>query len=125
MKIGEALRRSVEMRPDREFVVGMGERITYADFDRQALTARNRFPGTRRRTRRSCRLLAHQWPGLDTHLARVLPHRRSDRRFDQYPKQGAEVDFILRQSDAKVLVAMPSYWETDYLAMIGELAPGC
>ena len=33
MKIGEALRRSAELWPDSEIVVGMGERITYAEFD--------------------------------------------------------------------------------------------
>ena len=33
--IGQALRRSAEIWPDDDFVVGMGQRITYRDFDAQ------------------------------------------------------------------------------------------
>jgi fatty-acyl-CoA synthase len=34
-----------------------------------------------------------------------------------------EVAYILRQSEARVLIAMDRYWDIDYLGMIAEMAP--
>ena len=46
----------------------------------------------------------------------------------RYDEDGNEVeDFVLNQPayrNAKILVAMPRYWDIDYLGMIDELVPG-
>ncbi len=123
VKIGEALRRSAEMWPDREFVVGMGERITYADFDRQVDRLATGFLGlgVGRGDHVACWLTnGPDWIRTWLACCRIGATVVSINTRNKVQ----EVDFILRQSDAKVLVAMPSYWEIDYLAMIGELAPG-
>lgn len=123
VKIGEALRRSAELWPDSEFVVGMGERISYAEFDARVdrLATGLRQLGIER----GDHVANWQTNGPDwilTWLACVRLGATVVSINTRYKTQ--EVEFILRQSDAKLLVAMPRYWEIDYLAMISEMVPG-
>ena len=117
IKIGEALRRSAELWPDSEFVVGMGERITYAEFD--ARVDRLATGLKQLGIERGDHVANWQTNGPDwilTWLACVRLGATVVSINTRYKTQ--EVEFILRQSDAKLLVAMPSYWEIDYLSMI-------
>ncbi len=123
MKIGEALRRSAELWPDRAFVVGMEERITYAEFD--ARVDRLATGLSRLGIGRGDHVANWQTNGPDwilTWLACVRLGATVISINTRYKTQ--EVEFILRQSDAKLLVAMPRYWEIDYLPIISEMVPG-
>lgn len=120
--IGEALRRSVQQWPENEFVIGDGERITYADLDvrvdrlASGLLQLGVSPGDNV----ACWLTNSPWWVLTwlaccrigaTVVSINTRHKTN------------EVGFILQQSDAKVLVAMPRYWDINYLGMIREMVP--
>ena len=120
--IGQALRRSAQSWPDNDFVVGMGSRVTYRDFDDQV--------------DRLARGLLDLGVGRGDHVAVWLTNGPAwPLTWFACCRIGAtvvsintrykvsEVEYILRQSDAKVLVAMPQYWNIDYLGMIREMAP--
>ena len=123
MKIGEALRRSAELWPDSEIVVGMGERITYAEFDARVdrlATGLQQLGIERGDHVANWQTNCPDW--ILTWLACVRLGATVVSINTRYKTQ--EVEFILRQSDAKLLVAMPNYWEIDYLSMISEIVPG-
>ncbi len=123
IKIGEALRRSAELWPDSEFVVGMGERITYAEFDARVdslATGLEQLGIERGDHVANWQTNCPDW--ILTWLACVRLGATVVSINTRYKTQ--EVEFILRQSDAKLLVAMPNYWEIDYLSMISEIVPG-
>ena len=123
IKIGEALRHSAETWPESELVVGLGQRITYAEFD--AKVDRLATGLLRMGISRGDHVANWQTNGPDwllTWMACVRLGATVVSINTRYKTQ--EVEFILRQSDAKLLVAMSSYWEIDYLAMISEMVPG-
>jgi fatty-acyl-CoA synthase len=122
MKIGEALQYSADKWPDSDFVVGMGERITYADFNQRIdrLATGLIGLGIKRGDHVACWLTnGPDW--IMTWLACCRLGATVVSINTRYKTQ--EVEFILRQSDAKLLVAMPSYWEIDYLSMISKMVP--
>ena len=122
-KIGEALRRSAEQWPDHDFVVGMDERVTYCEFDERVdrLSTGLLGLGVTRGDHVAC-WLTNEPDWILTWLACCRIGATVVSINTRYKTQ--EVEFILRQSDAKLLVAMPQYWEIDYLAMIEEMVPG-
>lgn len=120
--IGHALRQTAQRCPDRIAVTGMGERWTFAELDRRADA------------------LAHGWAALG--VSRGDPVAVWLTNSPQWvacwmacARLGAilvpvntrfkpdEVAYILRQSEARLLVAMDQYWDFDYLGMIRALAP--
>jgi len=120
--IGQALRRSAQLWPQREFIVGMGERLSYAEVDARVdrlATGLLRL-GVGRGDHVACWLTNSPW-WIVTWLACCRIGATVVSINTRYKTQ--EVEFILRQSDAKVLVAMPRYWNIDYLAMIRAMAP--
>jgi len=120
--IGQALRRSARTWPDNEFVVGMGARITYADFDAQVdrLALGLLDLGIGRGDHVACWLTnGPAW--LLTWFACCRIGATVVSINTRY--KVSEVEYILRQSDAKALVAMPKYWNIDYLEMIRAMAP--
>jgi fatty-acyl-CoA synthase len=122
MKIGEALQYSADKWPDSDFVVGMGERITYADFNQRVDRLATGLIGLdiKRGDHVACWLTnGPDW--IMTWLACCRLGATVVSINTRYKTQ--EVEFILRQSDAKLLVAMPSYWEIDYLSMISKMVP--
>ena len=122
-KIGEALQYSADKWPESYFVVGMGERITYAEFNRRVdrLATGLMGLGIVRGDHVACWLTnGPDW--IMTWLACCRLGATVVSINTRYKTQ--EVEFILRQSDAKLLVAMPSYWEIDYRSMISEMVPG-
>ncbi|MDP6691586.1 MAG: AMP-binding protein [Alphaproteobacteria bacterium] len=121
--IGQALRRSARTWPDNDFVVGMGQRMNFADFDAQVDRLARGFLslGVGRGDHVACWLTnSPSW--LLTWFACCRIGATVVSINTRY--KVSEVEYILRQSDAKVLVAMPEYWNIDYLGMIGEMAPG-
>lgn len=120
--IGQALRRSAKLWPEREFVVGMGERLTYSQFDAKVdrLAAGLLRLGVRRGDNVACWLANSPW-WLLTWFACCRIGATVVSINTRYKAQ--EVEFILRQSDAKLLMAMPRYWNIDYLEMIQSMVP--
>lgn len=120
--IGQALRRSAERWPDSDFVIGEGERITYAEFDTRVdrlasgLLQRGVGPGDKV----ACWLTNSPW-WLLTWFACCRIGATVVSINTRYKTE--EVAFILQQSDAKLLVAMPHYWDIDFLGMIREMLP--
>jgi fatty-acyl-CoA synthase len=120
--IGEALRRSVQQWPENEFVIGDGERITYADLDARVdrLASGLLQLGVNPGDNVACWSTNSLWwvltwlacCSIGATVVSINTRHKTD-----------EVGFILQQSDAKVLVAMPHYWDIDYLGMIRELIP--
>ncbi|MBT4044134.1 MAG: AMP-binding protein [Rhodospirillaceae bacterium] len=121
--IGQALRRSAEIWPDDDFVVGMGQRITYRDFDAQVDSMAKGLLGlgVGRGDHVAC-WLTNSPAWLLTWFACCRIGATVVSINTRY--KVSEVEYILAQSDAKVLVAMPEYWNIDYLGMIREMAPG-
>lgn len=123
MTVGQALRRSAQLWPDQEFVIDGERRITYAAFDADVdrLACGLWRLGVGRGDHVACWLANSAW-WLLTWFACCRIGASVVSINTRYKTQ--EVAYILRQSDAKALVAMPRYWEIDYLSMIGEIAPG-
>ncbi len=121
--IGQALRRSADLWPNSEFVIGDGERVTYADFDARVdrLASGLLELGVTPGDNVACWLTNSPW-WLLTWFACCRIGATVVSINTRYKTD--EVAFILRQSNARILVAMPRYWDIDYLAMIGEMAPG-
>ena len=120
--IGQALRCSAQTWPDNEFVVGMGARISYADFDAQVdrLALGLLDLGLGRGDNVACWLTNGpawllNWFACCRIGATVVS---INTRY-----KISEVEYILRQSDAKALLAMPEYWNINYLSMIRTMAP--
>ncbi|MBO89910.1 MAG: hypothetical protein CMP14_10345 [Rickettsiales bacterium] len=121
-KIGEALRWSAEQWPNRAFVVGKEERVTYSEFDQRVdrLATGLLGLGVTRGDNVAC-WLTNEPDWILTWLACCRIGATVVSINTRYKTQ--EVEFILRQSDAKLLVAMPHYWEINYLSMIEEMVP--
>ena len=120
--IGDALRRSAERWPDNTFVIGEGERVSYTKFDARVdrLASGLLQLGVRRGDKVAVWLTNSPWWVLSwlacCRIGATVVSINTRYKTD-------EVAFILEQSDAKILVAMPHYWDIDYLSMIREMAP--
>ncbi len=121
--IGEALRRSAQNWPDNDFVVGMGQRLSFTTFDAQVDRLARGFLGlgVGRGDHVAC-WLTNSPAWLLTWFACCRIGATVVSINTRY--KVSEVEYILRQSDAKALIAMPEFWNIDYLGMIREMAPG-
>ncbi|MES3012943.1 MAG: AMP-binding protein [Pseudomonadota bacterium] len=120
--IGAALRRSASKHPDRIAVVGDGQRLSFRSLDERAdhlalgLQALGIGPGDH------VALLMTNDPEwvlawmATLRLGAVLVPVNT-----RYKRE--EVEYVLRQSDAKLLITMDRCWDIDYLGLIRALAP--
>ena len=120
---GEALRRTARRVPERTALVGMGTRTSFAELDRAAdeLAHGLRGLGVERGDQvalwvTNCPEWVVCWMACTRVGAVLVP---INTRF-----KPDEVEYILRQSDARVLIAMDRYWDIDFLGMIRALVPG-
>ena len=119
---GEALRRTARRVPERTALVGMGSRMSFAELDRAAdeLAHGLRGLGVGRGDQvalwvTNCPEWVVCWMACTRVGAVLVP---INTRF-----KPDEVEYILRQSDARVLIAMDRYWDIDFLGMIRALVP--
>jgi fatty-acyl-CoA synthase len=122
LTIGEALRRTAERFAQRTALVGMGTRMSFAELDRAAdeLAHGLRALGVARGDQVALWLTNSPdwvvgWMAC-TRIGAVLVPINTRFKPD-------EVEYILRQSDARVLIAMDSFWGIDFLGMIRGLLP--
>jgi fatty-acyl-CoA synthase len=120
--IGAALRQSAQTFGDALFLIDSHERLSFAEVDAMTdrLAAGLLAVGVRRGDNVACWLTnCPAWVVLLMACARIGACVVSiNTRY-----KTSEVEFILRQSDAKVLVAMDRYWDIDYGAMIDSILP--
>ncbi len=122
LTIGEALRDTARRFPDRAALVGMGTTVSFAELDRAADEVAHglRGLGVARGDQvalwlTNCPEWVVCWMAC-TRLGAVLVPINTRFKPD-------EVEYILSQSDARVLIAMDRYWDIDYLGMIGAMVP--
>lgn len=119
----QAFRASVSRNPERDYIVGMGQRFTFREFDARI----DRFAagllalGVRRGDRvalwmTNCPSWVMAWLAATRIGATLVPINTRYRT--------GEAQYILSQSGASVLVTMDRYWGIDYLAMLEEMMPG-
>lgn len=118
----DALRDSARRVPERRALVGRAHLLTYAEFDRAAdelahgLAARGIERGDQVAIwMTNCPDWVVCWMAC-VRVGAVLVTLNT--RFKQ-----EEVEYILRQSDAKLLIAMDRYWNIDFLGIIRALVP--
>lgn len=123
LTIGEALHRTAQRDPERTALVGMGDRMSFAQLDRAADEVAHglRALGVARGDQVALWLTNSPdwvvcWMACTRIGAVLVP---VNTRF-----KPEEVAYILRQSDARVLIAMDQYWGIDFLGMIRALVPG-
>jgi len=122
LTIGEALRGTARRFPDRAALVGMGTTVSFAELDRAADEVAHglRALGVARGDQvalwlTNCPEWVVCWMAC-TRLGAVLVPINTRFKPD-------EVEYILGQSDARVLIAMDRYWDIDYLGMIRAMVP--
>jgi len=122
LTIGEALRGTARRFPDRAALVGMGTTVSFAELDRAADEVAHglRALGVARGDQvalwlTNCPEWVVCWMAC-TRLGAVLVPINTRFKPD-------EVEYILSQSNARVLIAMDRYWDIDYLGMIRAMAP--
>jgi fatty-acyl-CoA synthase len=120
--IGQALRQTARRVPDRTALVGQGERWSFSELDRRADALAHGLAalGVGRGDPVAVWLTnSPQWVACWMACARLgailVPVNTRFKR--------EEVAYILRQSEARVLIAMDRYWDIDYLGMIAEMVP--
>ena len=122
MTVGAALRRSALLHGDRPFLVGMTPECSYAEFDAAVdrLAAGLLRLGLRRGDHVAVWLTnSPEWVLTFFACARIgAPLIPVNTRYRE-----EEVAYILRQSDARVLVMAERMWSTDYHAILTDLAP--
>jgi fatty-acyl-CoA synthase len=123
LTIGEALRQTAQRDPDRTALVGMGARMSFAQLDRAADEVAHglRALGVARGDQVALWLTNSPdwvvcWMAC-TRIGAVLVPVNTRFKLE-------EVAYILRQSDARVLIAMDAYWGIDFLSMIDTFVPG-
>lgn len=122
LTVGQALRRSARLHPDKDFFKGEGLCETFAHFDRAA----DRFATG----------LLQLGIGRGDHVALWLPNSYEwALSFCACARIGAvvvpintrytapEAAYILRQSDARVLVMMRQLWGKDYAKLLAGILP--
>ena len=119
---GKALRRSAELYPDRKALVGMGRSLTFFELDRAAdeLALGLAGIGIGRGDQvaiwmTNCPDWVVCWMAC-SRLGAVLVTVNTRFKLE-------ETEYILKQSDAKVLIAMDRFWNIDFLGMIREMVP--
>jgi len=122
LTIGEALRGTARRFPDRAALVGMGTTVSFAELDRAADEVAHglRALGVARGDQvalwlTNCPEWVVCWMACSRLGAVLVP---INTRF-----KPDEVEYILSQSDARVLIAMDRYWDIDYLGMIRAMVP--
>lgn len=122
LTIGEALHRTALQFPERIALVGMDQRMRFADLDRLsdevALGLQSLGVGRGDQVAlwmTNCPDWVVCWMACARLGAVLVP---VNTRF-----KPEEVAYILRQSDARVLIAMDRFWQIDYLGMIHDLVP--
>ncbi len=120
--IGQALRQTAQRCPDRTAVAGMGERWSFAELDRRADALAHGLAGlgvSRGDPVAVWLTNSPQWVACwmaCVRLGAILVPVNTRFKLE-------EVSYILRQSEARVLIAMDRYWDIDYLGMIGAMVP--
>ena len=122
LTFGSALRRSASLYPDRCALSGMGQRVSFAELDRASDELAHGLAdlGVGRGDQvaiwvTNCPDWVICWMAC-ARLGAVLVTVNTRFKLE-------EVEYILRQSDARVLIAMDRYWNIDFLGMIRELVP--
>jgi fatty-acyl-CoA synthase len=122
MTLGQALADSARRYPDRVALADGPKRITFQDLDRQvdALALGLRAQGLGRGDQvamwmTNCADWVVCWLAC-TRLGAVLVPINT--RYKQ-----EEVEYILRQSDARALILMDRFWDIDFLGMALRIAP--
>ncbi len=122
LTLGEALKRSAGRYPTAIAVIDGNTRTTFAELDRQAdaLALGLQDLGIARGDQvavwlTNCTEWITSWVACARLGAVVVP---INTRF-----KTEEVQYILKQSDAKALILMDSQWNIDYLAMAREMRP--
>ncbi len=120
--LGAALRASAARDPGREALVGEGERITYAELDARvdAFAAALIRLGIGRGDNVALWMTnGPTWVVVYLACARIGAVLVTvNTRFKR-----EEAEYVLRRSDAKLLVAMDTYWGIDFAAMIRAMVP--
>ena len=120
--IGDALRATAARHPTRTAVVGLGQRLSFAELDRAADEMAHGLValGVQRGDQLALWLCnSPDWLACwvaCTRVGAVLVPINTRFKPD-------EVHYILRQSDARVLIGMDTFWGIDFLAMLGTLVP--
>jgi fatty-acyl-CoA synthase len=119
---GEALRKSAQRFPGRIALSGMGRSLTFSALDRAADELAHGLAslGVGRRDQvaiwmTNCPDWVVCWMAC-TRLGAVLVTVNTRFKLE-------ETEYILKQSDAKVLIAMDRFWNIDFLGMIREMVP--
>lgn len=120
--IGQALRRTAERFPQRTALIGMDECISFTDLDRDVdrLAAGLVALGVGRGDTVALWMTnCPKWVAIWAAVARIggvlVP---INTRF-----KVEEAQYVLKQSEAKVLFVMDRYWSIDYLDMLAKIAP--
>jgi fatty-acyl-CoA synthase len=119
---GRALRQSAQRFPDKIALSGMGRSLTYAQLDRAADELAHGLASLGVGPRDQVALWMTNCPDwvvcwmACARLGAVLVTVNTRFKLE-------ETEYILQQSDAKVLIAMDRFWNIDFLGMIRELAP--
>ncbi len=122
LTLGEALSRTARRFPERTAVVGMGRRMRFAELDRESdeIALGLRALGVGRGDQvalwmTNCPDWLVCWMACARLGAVLVP---INTRY-----KAEEVEYILRQSDARVLIAMDRFWGIDFASMVGALVP--
>lgn len=122
MTLGEALRKGAREHPERIALVGEGRRFAYAEVDRRvdALALGLARLGIARGDQVALWMSnVPSWVvcwAACARLGAVLVPINTRYKLD-------EVEYILRQSDARALIMMDRYWSIDFLGMLRTIVP--
>jgi fatty-acyl-CoA synthase len=122
LTIGEALRATAGRFPARTALTGLGSTLSFAELDRAADELAHGLAslGVTRGDQvalwmTNCPSWVVCWMACARAGAVLVP---INTRF-----KPDEVEYILRQSDARVLIAMDRFWDIDFAGMIATLVP--
>lgn len=120
--IGDLLNRASEDYPDSEAIIFQGERITYRQLRQRAdLLARSLLQlGVQAGDKVGIWMTNRpEWVYSEFAIAKV-----GATMVPLYTRLGrAEVEYILRQADVKVLIVMDRFLKLNYVQMLGEICP--